>query len=92
MPLGFSSDLHPIGFGQGGRFNIADWQTEIGVVQHVEKLATKLKFFRFRQSNVFEREKSQFTYPGPWTALRPSSPNCSRENSDPGLFSGTRLR
>src|SRR5579863_10169391 len=22
-------------------------------------------------------EKSQFTYPGPWTALRPSSPNCS---------------
>lgn len=30
------------------RFDVADWQPEIGVVQDIEKLATELEFLAFR--------------------------------------------
>ena len=39
---------------KGRRFDVADRQPKIGVVQHIEQLPTELKLFRFRQSNVLE--------------------------------------
>src|ERR1700731_4734470 len=42
---------------EGLRFNVADRQTEIGMVQHIEEFTAELKFFRFRQPNVLERRE-----------------------------------
>src|SRR5579862_3459030 len=39
---------------EGLRFNVADWQTEISMIQQIEEFAAELKFFRFRQPNVLQ--------------------------------------
>src|SRR5580704_18499139 len=36
------------------RFDVADRQAEIGMVQHIKQFTAKLKLFRFRQTNVLE--------------------------------------
>src|ERR1700689_5559601 len=36
------------------RFDVADRQAEVGMVQQIEQFTPELKFFRFRQPNVLE--------------------------------------
>jgi hypothetical protein len=37
---------------EGGGFDVADWEAEIGVVQDIEQFAAELKFFGFREADI----------------------------------------
>ena len=63
-------------FAEGRRTDVADRQPEIRVVQHIEELSRGIGIPSIPSMRMFlNAEKSQFTYPGPCTTLRPSFPN-----------------